>query len=233
MFLYSYPSKSLAEMMDMEVRARIHQIIAEEAGKHNIFDLPAKKNDIMKAVREDVGAVLQEERNRDHHAGGARRPDLRQRGDSACHRRCRPLQQLKVAAEAKRAAQEVENKTLLLAAEGKALAAKREAESKTEVEQVRAESDARIRIREAQAQAEAVRHVADARAYESAKANEQPDTYWRIRQIEAEMQRYKQWDGRYPQYFLQMGQAGSPIVMLPPLPAPMANEPLKTAQERK
>src|SRR5262245_58553480 len=44
-FLYSYPSKSLADMMDMEVRARIHQVIAEEAGTYAVFDLPAKKND--------------------------------------------------------------------------------------------------------------------------------------------------------------------------------------------
>src|SRR5947209_15206533 len=49
-FLYSYPSKSLAEMLDMEVRARIHQLIAEEAGKYNLFDLPSKKNEIMKLV---------------------------------------------------------------------------------------------------------------------------------------------------------------------------------------
>src|SRR5262249_30563940 len=53
-FLYSYPSKSLAEMLDTEVRARIQQIVAEEASKYNIFELPPKKNDIMKAVREDV-----------------------------------------------------------------------------------------------------------------------------------------------------------------------------------
>src|SRR5262245_40822602 len=37
LFLYSYPSKSLADMMDMEVRARLHQIIAEEAGTHSLF----------------------------------------------------------------------------------------------------------------------------------------------------------------------------------------------------
>jgi hypothetical protein len=51
---------------------------------------------------------------------------------------------------------------------------------------------------------------------------EQPDTYIRLRMIEADMQRWKQWDGRYPQYVLQMGgSAGStsPIVMLPPLPS--------------
>src|SRR4029077_20776637 len=69
--------------------------------------------------------------------------------------------QLKVAAEAKRAAQEVENKTLLLAAEGKAAAAKRDAQSKVEVELVRIESEAKIRIKEAEAKAEAIKRVAD------------------------------------------------------------------------
>src|SRR5207245_4124 len=53
-YLYSYPSKSLADMMDGEVRNRIHQVIAEKAGEFDLFELPTRKNEIMKAVREDV-----------------------------------------------------------------------------------------------------------------------------------------------------------------------------------
>jgi regulator of protease activity HflC (stomatin/prohibitin superfamily) len=229
-FLYSYPSKSLSEMLDMEVRARIHQIIAEEAGTYNVFDLPAKKNEIMKAVREDVVPFFKKkgiEITTLAMLGGLTfdNAEIQRAIDDAAK-----ASHLKVAAEAKRSAQEVENKTLLLAADGKATAAKREAQGKLEVELVRIESEAKIRIREAEGQAEAIRRVADARAYEAHKVNEQPETYLRLRLIEAEMLRWKQWDGRYPQYVLQMGggASSSPIgVMLPPLPGPMAHEALK------
>jgi hypothetical protein len=220
-FLYSYPSKSLAEMLDMEVRARIHQIIAEEAGTYNVFDLPGKKNDIMKVVRDDVVPFFKKkgiEVTTLAMLGGLTfdNHEIQRAIDDAAK-----ASHLKVAAEAKRSAQEVENKTLLLAADGKATAAKREAQGKLEVELVRIEGEVKIRIREAEGQAEAIRRVADAKAYEAQKVNEQPETYLRLRMIEAEMLRWKQWDGRYPQYVLQMGNgsASSPFgVMLPPLP---------------
>ena len=232
-FLYSYPSKSLSEMLDMEVRARIHQIIAEEAGTYNVFDLPAKKNEIMKAVRDDVVPFFKKkgiEITTLAMLGGLTfdNAEIQRAIDDAAK-----ASHLKVAAEAKRSAQEVENKTLLLAADGKAMAAKREAQGKLEVELVRIESEAKIRIREAEGQAEAIRRVADARAYEAQKVNEQPETYLRLRMIEAEMLRWKQWDGRYPQYVLQMGGGASPSpigVMLPPLSGPMAPEALKTVR---
>jgi SPFH domain / Band 7 family len=229
-FLYSYPSKSLAEMMDMEVRARIHQIVAEEAGNYNVFDLPSKKNEIMKAVREDVVPFFKKkgiEITTLAILGGLNfdNKEIQHAIDDAAK-----ASQLKVAAEAKRAAQEVENKTLLLAADGKALAAKRDAESKIEVELLRVESEAKVRIREAEGLAEAMKKSADAKAYEAQKANEQPETYLRLRQLEAEIQRWKQWDGRYPQYVLQLGATpGSLGVMLPPLP----QEAVKTARTDK
>ena len=221
-------------MLDMEVRARIHQIIAEEAGKHNVFDLPAKKNEIMKAVRDDVVpyfkkkgidittlAVL----------GGLTfdNAEIQHAIDNGAK-----ASQLKVAAEAKREAQEVENKTLLLAADGKAAAAKRKAEGKLAVELVRVESEAKIRIREAEGQAEAIRRVADAKAYEALKANEQPETYIRLRMIESDLLRWKQWDGRYPQYVLQMGGASpsATTMMLPSMPTPLALDGPKTARQK-
>jgi hypothetical protein len=231
-FLYSYPSKSLSEMLDMEVRARIHQIIAEEAGTYNVFDLPAKKNDIMKSVRDDVVPFFKKkgiEITTLAMLGGLTfdNAEIQRAIDDAAK-----ASHLKVAAEAKRSAQEVENKTLLLAADGKATAAKREAQGKLEVELVRIESEAKIRIREAEGQAEAIRRVADARAYEAQKVNEQPETYLRLRMIEAEMLRWKQWDGRYPQYMLHMGSGSSPstTAMILPPPAPMTHEALKTVR---
>ena len=221
-FLYSYPSKSLAEMLDMEVRARIHQVIAEEAGTYNVFDLPSKKNEIMKAVREDVTPFFKKkgiEITTLAILGGLtfENKEIQQAIDNSAK-----ASQLKVAAEAKRAAQEVENKTMLLAADGKALAAKREAESKLEVELLRVDGEAKVRIREAEGLAEAMKKSADAKAYETQKANESPETYLRLRQLEAEALRWKQWDGRYPQYVVQMGGGSTPLaMMMPPLPTPL------------
>ncbi|MSU80765.1 MAG: hypothetical protein EXS16_22095 [Gemmataceae bacterium] len=220
-YLYSYPSKSLAEMLDMEVRAHIHQIVAEEAGKYNLFDLPTKKNDIMKTVRDDVTPFFKKkgiEITTLAMLGGLNfeNPEIQRAIDDAAK-----AAQLKVAAEAKRAAQEVENKTLLLAADGKALAAKREAEGKVEVEIVRVEGDAKIRLLEAEAQGEALKTSADAKAYEAQKAAENGETYIRLRLLESELLRWRQWDGRYPQYVVQMGGATPGTIMLPPMPAPM------------
>ncbi len=220
-YLYSYPSKSLAEMLDMEVRARIHQIVAEEAGQYSLFDLPAKKNDIMRAVRDDVVPFFKKkgiEIATLAMLGGLNfeNPDIQRAIDDAAR-----SAQLKVVAEMKRSAQEVENKTQLLAAEGKALAAKREAEGKVEVEIVRIEGEAKIRLREAETQGQALRTAVDAKAYEAQKAAENGETYIRLRLLETEVQRWRQWDGRYPQYVVQMGGATPSAVMLPPMPAPM------------
>ncbi len=221
LYLYSYPSRCLAEMLDTEVRARIHQVISEESGKYSLFELPTKKNDILMAVREDVVPFFKKkgiEITTLAMLGGLtfENPEIQRAIDDAAK-----AAQLKVAAEAKRAAQEVENKSLLLAAEGKALAAKREAEGKVEVELVRVEAEAKIRLREAETQAEATKKAADAKAYEAQKAAENGETYIRLRLLEAEMLRWRQWDGRYPQYVVQMGGTTPSAVMLPPMPAPM------------
>jgi hypothetical protein len=196
--------------------------------------LPAKKNEIMKAVREDVGPFFKKkgiEITTLAILGGLTfdNKEIQHAIDDAAK-----ASQLKVAAEAKRAAQEVENKTLLLAAEGRAQSAKRDAESKIEVELLRVDSEAKVRIREAEGLAEAMKKTADAKAYEALKANESPDTYLRLRQLEVETQRWKQWDGRYPQYVLQMGVTpGSLGMMMPPLPAPTTQEAVKTVRTDK
>jgi hypothetical protein len=235
-YLYSYPSKSLSEMMDTEVRNRVHQVIAEKAGEYDLFDLPAKKNDIMKAVREDVLPFFKAkgiEITTLAMLGGLTfdNPEVQKAIDDAAK-----SAQMKVAAEAKRAAQEVENKTLLLAAEGKAAAAKRDAQSRVEVEMVKVEGEAKTKIRAAEAEAEAMRKVADGKAYEAQKATETPEVYLRLKQIEMETVRLKQWDGRYPNYLLQMGNGtsgGTASVIIPPLPALESSGKATAAAEKK
>lgn len=244
-FLYSYPSKSLAEMLDMEVRARIHQIIAEEAGRHNLFDLPAKKNDIMKAVRDDVLPFFKKKGIEittlamlggltfDNHEiqraidDAAKASQLKVAAEAKRAatdiEEATKANQMKLAAEAKRVAQEIDNKTSLLAVEGKAAVSKREIESKMEIERIRTDAEVLLKIRTAEAEAESIKKIADAKAYEAAKASDHGDTYLRLRLLETEAHRWKLWDGRFPGYVMQLGNGPtgslSPSLFLPPLPA--------------
>lgn len=208
-FLYSYPAKSLAEMMDMEVRARIQQVVAEEAGKYDLDLVRSKKNEIMKAVREDVLPFF---RNKGIEittvamVGGLTydNPEIQKAIDEAAK-----SSQLKVSAEARREAQEVENRTLKLAAEGKAQAVRLEAEARAQAALTQAEADAKVRQLNAAAEAQAVRAIADAKSYEVQKATESPTVYLQLKSLDVEIEKWKRWDGKYPAYLMQFGAAAS------------------------
>ena len=53
-FLYSYNNKSLADVMDTEIRARVESKFVEECGKRTLNEILVQKEDIMAAVRDDV-----------------------------------------------------------------------------------------------------------------------------------------------------------------------------------
>lgn len=53
-FLYSYNNKTLEEIMDTEIRARVESKFVEECAKHSLNDILADKEDIMSVVRDDV-----------------------------------------------------------------------------------------------------------------------------------------------------------------------------------
>jgi regulator of protease activity HflC (stomatin/prohibitin superfamily) len=219
-FLYSYPSQSLAQMMDSEVRARIQQAVAIEAARYDLDLVRSKKNDIMKAVQEDIVPFFKKkgiEITTIAMQGGLTydNPEVQRAIDDAAK-----ASQLKVAAEARRAAQEVDNKTVRLAAEGRALASKLEAQAKAEAAVARAEAEAKARIRAAEAEADAIKKVAEARAYEVEKAGPTPLAYFQLKWLEAEAQKWKQWDGKYPTYLTQVGasDAATSLQLRPPAP---------------
>lgn len=204
-YLYAYPSKSLAEMMDSEVRARIQEAVSTEAAKFDFDHLRSKKNEMMAAVKRDVVPFFK--------AKGIEITTVAILGGLSFdnHEIQRAIDetakssQLKVAAEARREAQEVENKTMRLAAEGRAQAAKLEAQGKADADLARAEADAKMRRMAAEAEAEALRKLAGARVQEAQEAMEAGDLYVRIKSLEMETQRWKQWDGKYPSYVIQLG----------------------------
>ena len=119
-YLYAYPSKSLAEMMDSEVRAHIQEAVSTESAKYDFDHLRSKKNEVMTAVKQDLVPFFKAkgiEITTVAMLGGLNfeNPEIQKAIDETAK-----VSQLKVAAEARREAQEVENKTMRLAAEGRA-----------------------------------------------------------------------------------------------------------------
>ena len=53
-FLYSYNNKTLEEIMDTEIRARVESKFVEECAKYSLNDILTDKETIMEAVRNDV-----------------------------------------------------------------------------------------------------------------------------------------------------------------------------------
>ncbi|MGL4424305.1 MAG: SPFH domain-containing protein [Gemmataceae bacterium] len=205
-FLYSYPSKLLTEMLDMEVRARVQQVIADECAKYVLDELPKRKTEVIQAVRQDVIPFFKERgiqitsigmRGGLHYAN----PEIQKSIDDSAK-----AAQLKVVAEAKRESQEVENRRLKMEAEGRAEAVRLEAKAKADAEGIRAG-----------AEAEAIKKLADARAYEAEKAAASPSVYVQLRQLEADSLRWKLWDGKFPTHW--MNSATPMSVLFPPFGA--------------
>lgn len=53
-FLYSYNNKTLSEIMDSEIRARVESKFVEECAKYTLNEILKCKESIMKSVRDDV-----------------------------------------------------------------------------------------------------------------------------------------------------------------------------------
>ena len=59
-FLYSYNNKTLEDIMDSEIRARVESKFVEQCAKYTLNDILAKKEEIMVAVRDDVTTYFEE-----------------------------------------------------------------------------------------------------------------------------------------------------------------------------
>jgi len=198
-FLYWYPSGSLAEVMDREVRGRIQQVSAEVAAKYPLDGLRARKQEISDAVKQDLTnffAVRGISITTVGMFGGMtyENPEIQKSIDQTFI-----AQQQKVVAEAKLEAQKKENERLELEALGMAEKARREAIGL---------ADARKTA--AQGEAEAIREIN--RAAQEAQAN---PLLMQLKTLEIEKARIEKWDGRYPQWW--MGGAmpgGGPNLLL-------------------
>jgi hypothetical protein len=196
-FLYWYPSGSLADVMDREMRGRIQQVAAEVSAKYPLDQLRAKKQEIADAVRNDVTNFFA------HRGvtvttigmfGGMtyENPEIQRAIDNAFI-----AQQLKVVAEAKFEAQKRENQRIELEADAVAEKARREAVGQADARKVSAVADAA-----------AIREVN--RALNEAAQN---PLLYQLKALDVERARIEKWDGKYPTYFMGTG-SGNPNLLL-------------------
>ncbi|NBR84551.1 MAG: hypothetical protein EBT61_03460 [Verrucomicrobia bacterium] len=201
-FLYWYPSGSLANVMDSEVRGRIQQVAAEVAAKYPLDQLRARKQEIADSVRRDVtnffslrGVTV----TTVGMFGGMtyENPAIQKAIDETFI-----AQQLKVVSEAKFEAQKKENERIELEANATAEKARREAMGLADARKTAASGEA-----------EAIREVSRALA----EAQQNP-LLLQIKQLEIEKARVERWDGKYPTWYFGGGATPPSLLVQTPLP---------------
>lgn len=203
-FLYWYPSGSLTEVMDREIRGRIQQVAAEVAAKYPLDTLRSKKQEISDAVKKDVTNFFASRGITVTTVGmfggmTYENPAIQKSIDDTFI-----AQQLKVVSEAKFEAQKKENERIELEANATAEKARREAQG---------QADARTTA--ARAEAEAIREIN--KAAQEAQSN---PLLLQLKSLEVEKARVEKWDGRYPQWWMAGNSAGGPNLLFQvPTPA--------------
>ncbi|MDB6066009.1 MAG: Band 7 protein [Pedosphaera sp.] len=204
-FLYWYPSGSLAEVMDHEVRGRIQQVAAEVAAKYPLDILRSRKQEIADAVKRDITNFFTTRGVSVTTVGmfggmTYENPEIQKSIDQTFI-----AQQLKTVTLAKFEAQQKENERIELEAEGLAEKARREASGLADARKTAATGEA-----------EAIREVSKALG----EVQQNPLLY-QFKVLELEKARIEKWDGKYPTYFMGTGGSNSSLLLQVPAPAPV------------
>ena len=188
-FLYMYRSKSLADMMDTEVRARIQQVAAEVAAMYDLDELRARKLEIIAAVRTNVNPFFTKRGITITTVGMFGGFTYENRMIQEAIDKTFVAQQLKVINLARFQAQQKENERIELAAHATA-------------NEVRTIADGR---------ADSIRKIAEA-----TRSAQQDPLFIKLKMLEVEQHRIEKWDGRYPAYLMELGagQSNTPGLLL-------------------
>jgi regulator of protease activity HflC (stomatin/prohibitin superfamily) len=178
-FLYNYRNKTLADVLDGEIRGQVQTKFSLE-----VTDLPMEKlrNDATPHITKVVKDVTEFFKTRGISitnlgiSGG-----FVYKNESIGHKIVELFNAEQEAAIAKAhvAAQAEENKKIQLAAEAKSKAI----------------------LTEREAEAKGIQAVADAKAYEITKAQENKEIYLELKRLELSTKQAEKWDGRFPQWF--------------------------------
>lgn len=181
-FLYMYPSGSLPEVMDTEVRARIQQVAALVAAAYKLDALRDKKIEMAKAVQTDVTEFFAKRGITITTVGmfGGMTYENKKIQDAIDQTFI--SQQEKVNAAAMLAAQEDKNTRI-----------KSEADAMAQAARTKAKGEADGNLAKAQAEALGIEAVNAA----IAKANNNPQLV-QLKSIEVEKARVEKWNGQYP-----------------------------------
>jgi hypothetical protein len=88
--------------------------------------------------------------------------------------------------------------------------------------QLTAESKAQAILTEKEAEAKGIKAVADSKAYEMAKAQENKELYVQLKSLELGTKQMEKWDGRWPSVFMGAGKDGlSTLMQLPAFNLPV------------
>lgn len=201
-FLYWYPSGTLADVMDREMRGRIQQVAAEVAAKYPLDSLRLKKQEISDSVKKDLTNYF-DSRGISISTVGMfggmtyENPAIQKAIDETFI-----AQQLKVVAAAKLESQQTENDRIRLEAEGQAEKARREAKGLADAKKTTAEAEA-MAIRE-------IHHAAQ-------EAQNNP-LLLQLKTLDLEKARVERWDGRYPQWWMGGGTGAPNLLVQVPSP---------------
>jgi len=188
LFLYRYLNKSLANIMDSEIRARVQSAFTDSAATYDLSELRAKKSEVIGSVREDVMPFFK--------GRGITVTTLGMFGGLS-------YENPKVQASIDKvfiAQREKEISKAQLAAQG----------DKNKTIEMEANAIAEKERRVAQGVADGKQMLLDV-----AKNAGRDPAFLELRRLEVEEARIAKWDGQYPSYYMVMGgQAKSPTLML-------------------
>lgn len=211
-FLYWYPSGSLAQVMDTEVRARVQQAVAQVAAAYPLDGLRSKKEEMVEAARKDVVPFFKARGislTTISQFGGMtyENPEIQKAIDNVF-----VAQQEKSVNLAKFEAQQKANERIELEAKATAEKERVIAKGKSDAKAIEAEGEAKSIL----ARSTAIKEAGPA--------------MFQLRTLEIEQDRVQKWDGRYPVYMMSTGGGDkSPTLMLN-VPNPMTGPEKATTQ---
>lgn len=192
-FLYNYPNGSLATVMDQEIRAKIQSTFGLAVTDLPMNTLRLSATPVIVKTIEDVTNFFDERGVKITNLGITGGFVYKDPKIIAKMVEVFTAEQEKSIAIAKSVAQVELNKTIQLEADAKAKAS--------------------LTVKEAEAQG--IQLVADAKAYEIEKAQENSDTYITLKRLELEHDKLEKWDGKFPTYFMGSGENMNMLLTVP------------------
>jgi len=184
---------SLEDIMDLEVRTKIQEVFAYEAASYKMDELREEKQTIINKIKSDVVPYFQER--------GITITTLGQFGGFTYEN-----PEIQKAIDKVFQAQQDEEVAI---AEFKA------AEQRKTAMKSLGEGEAAKILEAKKGEAEGIKAVADAKAYELQKLNENPTAYIALKELEVKSAQIEAWDGKLPTMLIGNGsEEQSPTLML-------------------